>query len=246
MTKQIKLAVHSHLKAINFIRTHKMKKYFILPGLLNIFALLFLIYFTKNMSVEIFEKAGDLVHLEKYKNILFSIIKFSVYLILFIVYYLIYKAIILILMAPFLAYISEKTEVYVRGKEFKFSLKENIDFVMRGIKISLKCFFKEFLLTFLALIMGFLPIIGVVSPLFILAVQSYYIGYSFMDYTLERHHFDYKSSLRFARENKAFLTVSGSLFTLMLIIPIIGIFIAPNISAVSATLGTLEMLELKN
>ncbi len=71
MTKQIKLAVHSHLKAINFIRTHKMKKYFILPGLLNIFALLFLIYFTKNMSVEIFEKAGVLVHLEKIQKYTF-------------------------------------------------------------------------------------------------------------------------------------------------------------------------------
>ena len=246
MTKQIKLALLSHLKAINFIRRHKMKKYFLLPGLLNICALLFLVYFTKNLSAEIFKKTGDLVPLEKYKSILFPIIKFSVYLIVFIVYYLIYKALILILLAPFLAYISEKTEVYVRGKEFRFSLKENVNFVMRGIKISLKCFFKEFLLTLLALILGFLPIVGIVTPLFILTIQSYYIGYSFMDYTLERHHYDSKSSLKFARENKAFLTVSGSLFTLMLIIPIIGIFIAPSISAVSATLGTIEILELKN
>ena len=64
-----------------------------------------------------------------------------------------------------------------------------------------------------------------------------------MDYTLERHGYTPKEGTQFLRRNALFAVANGGIFVGILIIPIVGIFLAPLISAVSITLGTLSRIE---
>ena len=70
---------------------------------------------------------------------------------------------------------------------------------MGGIRINLRNLGKELLLTIPILIIGLIPVIGIISTVLLFLMQAYYAGFGNMDYTLERH-FNYKQSIQFVRE----------------------------------------------
>jgi CysZ protein len=63
-----------------------------------------------------------------------------------------------------------------------------------------------------------------------------------MDFTLERH-FDIKGSVRFVKDFKGLAIGNGIPFILMLMIPVAGVFFAPSLVTVAATIEIVERLE---
>ena len=170
------------------------------------------------------------------------ILKFVIYLTIFAIYYLVYKTLILMALSPFLSYMSEKTESVLTGKEFNFSIKDNLYFIKRGIIVTGKSFLRELLMTCIILLLFFIPIANTAVPILLFIVQSYYIGFSFIDYTLERH--DFQIGTDVIRKNTIFFLINGALFTILLFIPVIGIFVAPMVTVVATTIGTLELIKI--
>ena len=74
-------------------------------------------------------------------------------------------------------------------------------------------------------------------------LQGYFTGFSFIDYTLERYNFTPEESLKFLKKQRFYSLWIGSIFTILFLIPFIGIFIAPLVTCVAATKVTLELLK---
>ncbi len=144
---------------------------------------------------------------------------------------------ILIVMSPLLAYLSEKTEKILTGNDYDFSLRQFINDVVRGILISIRNFFYEIGLHILMFIAMLIPILGqfiaVLSPIILFFISAYFYGFSFIDYTNERRKLNLRDSVRFVRSNMGFSVAIGSVYSLFLIVPFVGSLVAGMVSIVS-------------
>ena len=100
----------------------------------------------------------------------------------------------------------------------------------------------ELLLTIPILLVGLIPIIGLVSTVLLFLMQAYYAGFGNMDYTLERH-YDYNKSIQFVRKNKGQAIGNGIVFMLFLLIPIVGVILVLPLSVTAATVQTVDLLD---
>ena len=240
MLKEIKFAFNNYFSAFKFIDQNKLKKFYFIPGIINIILMISFYFFSRFIGSTLVELSSNLLGGNLNSFIQF-ILEFIIYLTIFAIYYLIYKTLILIILSPFLSYISERTESIITGKEFNFNLKENLYFIKRGIVVTLKSFLREFVMTCIILLLFFIPLVNTIIPVLLFIVQSYYIGFSFIDYTLERH--DFERGTIIIRKNYLFFLINGGLFTILLFIPLVGIFIAPLVTVVATTTGTLKLIE---
>ena len=158
-------------------------------------------------------------------------------------YLMVYKYIVLILMSPVLALLSEKTESIIKQRDFPFKMGQFLKEILRGIFIAIRNFVMEILLTALLLILMYVPLIGLLSPFIIFMVQSYFYGFSMMDYYNERHKKSISESSHFIWRHKGIAIANGAGFYALLIIPVIGLLLAPTYSIVAATLSVLEVEE---
>lgn len=240
MLKEINFTFNNYMKAFRFIGQNNLKKFYLIPGIINIVLITLFYFLSRFIGGTLVEFAGNLLGGDLNSFIQF-ILKFIIYLTIFAIYYLLYKTLILIVLSPFLSYISERTESIITGKEFNFSFKENLYFIKRGIVVTVKSFLREFVMTCIILLLFFIPLVNTAIPILLFMVQSYYIGFSFIDYTLERY--DFQTGTDIIRKNPIFFLINGGLFTILLFIPLVGIFIAPLATVVATTTGTLKLIE---
>jgi CysZ protein len=115
--------------------------------------------------------------------------------------------------------------------------------LVRGIRVSLRNILRELLLTLIVLVIsGLLPFLAIFGGPVIFAIQAYYAGFGNMDFTLERH-LGVRGSVRFVRNHKGLAIGNGAVFVLLLMIPVVGLFLAPGLSTVASTIRTIEHLE---
>jgi len=242
MLQKIMFAFDNYFKAFKFIKTNNLKKFYIIPGLINLILVIGFYFFSHYFGDYLLSLTTNFLGGE-INTVIKFILQFVIYLAIFGIYYLIYKTLILMILSPFLSYTSEKVESIITGKEFEFTFKDNLYFIKRGIIVTFKSFLRELFFTGIILLLFFVPIINTIVPILLFIVQSYYIGFSFIDYTLERH--DYNIGTAIIRNNPIFFLINGGLFTLILFIPIAGIFIAPLATVVATTMGTIELIKVE-
>jgi CysZ protein len=157
---------------------------------------------------------------------------------------LVYKYVILILVSPFMSPLSEKVERYARGEDSprtSFSLRQVISDIIRGIRINVRNMIREIIFTIFLLLAGFIPLVGLLSPFAILIIQAYYAGFGNMDFTLERH-FGVKGSVVFVRRYKGLAVSNGLVFIGLLAVPVVGLFFAPSLCTIAATLESAKRI----
>lgn len=241
--KSVVFTIKSLMETFDVIRDAKLKKYYFLPGIINM-ALVYLLYqVSKLISKGVYTQLENLFKINSYESIAYLAIKILVVFVAFLLYFFVYKALLLVILSPFLSYISERVETHVTKKEFNFTLKENIHFISRGVVVSLSSLLKEAVATLVFLTLSVITPLNLFTPFFIFLVQCYFIGFSFIDYALERHGFSSKEGTSFLRKNALFSIINGGIFVAILVIPIVGVFIAPLVSAVSINLGTIKILK---
>lgn len=162
-------------------------------------------------------------------------------LIIIILGLILYKHIVLALSAPFMGPVSGKIEAYITGQAPKHRNTSGLSQLWRGIRINVRNLVMELLLTIPIIIIGFIPVIGIISTVLLFLVQSYYAGFGNMDYTLERH-FNMKQSLNFVKQNRGVAIGNGMIFMLMLLVPILGIILVLPLSVTAASSETVRIL----
>lgn len=76
-----------------------------------------------------------------------------------------------------------------------------------------------------------------------LIISMYYFGFFMIDYTGERYRLSIKQSVKFMRNNKGFAIANGLIFYLILMIPLLGLLVAPSYAVVAATIGVEKVKE---
>ncbi len=154
---------------------------------------------------------------------------------------ILYRHIVMALSAPFMSPVSEKIERHLFGLDHSHRKTSTAQQLLRGIRINVRNLAMELLLTIPIILIGFIPVIGIISSVLLFLVQSYYAGFGNMDYTLERH-FKYRESIQFVKRNRGLAIGNGIVFMLVLLIPVIGIILVLPLSVTAASTETLAIL----
>jgi CysZ protein len=244
--RNFKLGVNTYGEAHHFIIKHKLWGYVLLPGIISIVLLLLVIFFGWNLASRITDYAFDYFGLNdepegflKYLIVgFYYILKFGLRVIFVLLYIMFYKYMVLVLISPFLALLSEKTEKLIYGTQYPFSFKQYIKDIFRGNIIVLRNVIVELLWFIVFFFFSYLPIIGLIGPVILFIIACYFFGFFMIDYCSERHKMTIRESVHFVRINKGFAIANGIIFYLLLMIPVLGIMVAPSYSVVAATIGT--------
>ena len=158
-------------------------------------------------------------------------------LILVLFYFSLFKYLFLIVGSPLFAYLSEKTESIIEGKDYPFNLKQLLKDVIRGVKLALRNTLWQTVYTVSLLILSFFPVVGWITPLITLFIECYYYGFSMLDYSCERHKLSPSESITYIGNHKGLAIGNGMVFYLMHLVPVVGWVLAPSYAVVAATIS---------
>lgn len=245
MIANIIKGIKAYFGTIGLISKLHLWKYFIIPILISLFTGLSIFGFAYLLSDNIGNLIVKLWIWDCGSQTFGTISEIIGALLVIVVGFVFYKHLVMALSAPFMSPVSEKIEMHLL--KVKSQANRDTTFMQqlfRGIRINLRNLLRELGLIIPLLILSFVPVIGIVCPVFIFLVQAYYVGFGNMDYTMERH-FNYKESIQFVKRNRGVAIGNGIVFMLLLFIPLIGFIITMPISVVAASAETVKILHKK-
>ena len=242
MLKEIILSLQAYHHTHRFIIKHRLWKWILIPGL--IYTILFIVgiylfYVSSSSAIEFMLQKSGIEEWIKNSWLSFLLIfaQIILNLILLLFYFSLFKYLFLIIGSPLFAYLSEKTESIIEGKEYPFNFKQLMKDIIRGIKLALRNMLWQTVYTISILILSFIPVIGWVTPLLALLVECYYLGFSMLDYSCERNKLSTAQSIGFIGRHKGLAIGNGMVFYLMHFIPILGWLLAPSYAVIAATIS---------
>jgi len=250
------LGFKSFGEGFKFIFKHKMGWTLLVPVALTIIffwlgfeSTSYLIDEAKNYLLDILNLKNNSFFLSEYlKMFLSGFLWIIIEIIFFVIFTYVNGYLVLAILSPLLAIISEKTEKIVLGKTYPFSIHQLIHDIIRGILIIFRNLFYELFFNLLLIIVTLIPvlgqIIGIISPFILFGISSYFYGFSFIYYSSERHNLSVKESVAYVRKNGGLALSNGSIFSLFLIIPVLGSLIAGIVAIVSTVSATLAVIEI--
>ena len=245
MLKEIVIAIQSYFAAHQFIKKHGLWKWIMIPGI--IYCILFIagLYLFGISSVQaiefILQKSGIKAWLEAmhdgWLNLLVIVGQGIIMAVLFLYYFSLFKFLFLIIGSPIFAYLSERTESILEGKDFPFSFSQLLKDIWRGSKIALRNLLWQTVYVLTILILSFIPVVGWFAPLIALLTECYYFGFSMLDYSSERNKLSPTQSIEFISRHKGLAIGNGIVFYLIHLVPLLGWLVAPSYAVIAATLS---------
>ncbi|MFZ1750839.1 MAG: EI24 domain-containing protein [Saprospiraceae bacterium] len=150
-----------------------------------------------------------------------------------VILWMVMKYLLLILLSPLLSLVSEKTEKNMIGISSPSNMRWTYA-LARSIRINMRNLIKELFATILLFIGGFIPGLNFLTIPLLFLTQAYFIGFGVMDYYFERH-LNMSDTVSMVYKHKWAAITLGSLFVLLLLIPFLGVIIAPYFITVAAT-----------
>lgn len=245
LLKEIVIAMQGWEDARHFINKHRLFRWTIIPGI--IYSILFIagMFFFWQSSDTVVSwisrqlRIEDWLQKERSEWLSFLLVMTGVMLRLVLVlsYFSFFKYIILIIGSPLFAYLSEKTEATLEGKEYSFDWSSIKKDCMRSIKLDLRnCGWQSVYLITL-IILSLIPVVGWITPVIALLMECYYFGFSMLDYSFARASFSPSQSIQFTGRHKGLAIGNGFLFYAMHIL----VILAPAYAVIAATLSVHKM-----
>jgi CysZ protein len=161
-------------------------------------------------------------------------------LILMLLYFSLFKYLFLILGSPLFAYLSEKTEAIIEGKDYPFSFSQLLHDILRGIKLALRNTLWQTVYTVSILLLSLIPVLGWFTPFFALLIECYFLVFSMLDYSCERNRLTPAQSITFIGQHKGLAIGNGLVFYMMHMVIVVGWILAPSYAVVAATLSLIK------
>jgi CysZ protein len=245
LLKEIVTAIESYFRAHQFISKYRLWKWIILPGIFYMILFGIGMYFFWTSSDEVISYITRRLGIDKWLQLhdsrvlsfLFIMGEFMLRLLMVFFYFSLFKYLFLIIGSPLFAYLSEKTEAIMEGKDFPFSWPQFMKDIVRGIKLALRNTLWQSVYTISLLILSLFPVIGWITPVIILFIECYYYGFSMLDYSCERHKLSPSESITFIGRHKGLAIGNGMVFYLMHLLPFVGWVLAPAYAVVAATIS---------
>ncbi len=249
------LAVVNYRKAFNFIIKHKLLPYYLAP---LIVAVLFII--VSFFGISIFTDWLDALFQQWFgitvKNTSFNVFKdykefflgagsvlitILLKILMFFLVFRVNKYITLIVLSPVLAYLSEKVDSIVNGRDYPFKINLFLKDVWRGVLLALRNMIIEFIWVIgLWTATFFIPILIPFTAVILFIVSAYYYGFAMLDYSNERKRLSIRESIQYIKKRKGLTLGNGIVYQLMVSIPFFGAIVAPITAVVAATLTVQE------
>ena len=229
-------ALYHYTKSFTYIRAIGGMRYFFYSGVigLTLFAIMFLVVRYTYSAISDF--VLGIFSIEN--GIINSIADFFSGAVLTVLFLIIFKHLILICTAPLMSRLSEEIESHYSNENY--AAGNLITDLLRGLRIAIRNIFRELFYTAIVFLLALIPVFGWVGSPLIIAIQGYYAGFGNYDLWAERH-FTYKGTVDYMKDHKLMLTVNGSIFLLLLAIPVLGPIIAPPLATASATMHAMEL-----
>jgi CysZ protein len=243
-TQQIGIGLKTFGQATGFIFRNKMGWTFLIPIALSVLLFIggqaLIVDFIKYLK----EILIQWINIDKtgiWGGIIGFLLTFLIEVLFFLAFAYVAGYIIIIIMSPMFAYLSEKTEKILTGKTYSTSFRQLLHDILRGILIALRNFFIELLFIILAFLVSFIPVIGWIGTVFLFLVSSYFYGFSFMDYTNERKKLTIRESVTVGRKYRWIAISNGAVFSITLVVPFCGVFVSIFVSIVAVVAATMAM-----
>lgn len=251
---EFRIALQAYRKAWRFLWHRKVRIFLLIPIIINILLLLggytLLSNLVDKLSEFLFELTGaqnwTFWGSEYFNELLSSLLHFT-FKALFILLMLLYGGfLVIIIMSPLFSMLSERVEVLATGKSYPFTLKKLLQDVWRGIRIALRNATLQLLLSILIFLLGFVPIAGILAPFLLFVTSSFFYGFSFIDFAMERRYPRLSESVAFMRKHRVAAFTNGAIFALSLLLPLCNLFLAAFVSIWAVIAGTLTLLKIEN
>jgi CysZ protein len=254
MLKEIVIAFQSYARAHRFIHKNKLWKWILIPGLLYMLLFMVSMYYFGVTASHVVNHLIDVTGLRGWEarlhhrwiSFLFLFLFGTLWVLLMLFYFSLFKYIFLIIGSPLFAYLSEKTESIMEGKNFPFSFAQLAKDIFRGIKLAIRNSLWQTVYTIAILLLGFVPLIGWAAPVLSLFVECYYYGFAMLDYSCERHKLTPMQSIQFIGSHKGLAIGNGFVFYVTHLIPIVGWVLAPSYAIIAATISLYGEKKTKN
>ncbi|MEO6916998.1 MAG: EI24 domain-containing protein [Chitinophagaceae bacterium] len=245
MLKEIVGAIDAYFRAHRFIRKHKLWKWIIIPGILYMLLFCVGMYVFFSSSDAAISYISNLVGVDKwlqkqrsgFLSFIFVMSEIMVRLTMVLFYFSLFKYFFLIAGSPLFAYLSEKTEAILEGKDYPFRFTQLLKDIYRGVRLALRNSLWQTVFSISLLILSCIPVVGWITPVIALFVECYYFGFSMLDYSCERHRLSPSESVVFVGKHRGLAIGNGLIFYLMHIVPFIGWMLAPSYAVVAATIS---------
>ncbi len=123
---------------------------------------------------------------------------------------------LLIFLTPIFSIVSEEVHNKLTGKKNPFSIKQLVQNILRGIKITGRNLLYEYVaIVFVIVGLNFFSenwLFSVLSRLLIFMITSYFYGFSIMDYALENKQLNYKESIKYVRTHAGYAIGLGAVY----------------------------------
>ncbi len=245
MLKEIIIAIQSYFEAHQFIRKHRLWKWIVIPGI--IYSLLFIagIYVFWHSSndavIYLSKQAGLEAWLQKQRSewlsFLFLMIAVILRLIFLFFYFSLFKYLFLIIGSPVFAYLSEKIDSILEGKEFPFNYLQLMKDAWRSIKLALRNTLWQTVYMLSLLLLSLIPVFGWISPVIAVSIECFYYGFSMLDFSCERNKLSPAQSIDFIGRHRGLAIGNGLIFYLLHFVILVGWIFAPAYAVVAATLS---------
>lgn len=245
MLKEIVIAFQGFEDARLFIQKNRLFWQILLPGILYTILFIAGMFFFWHSSDTVVAWASRQLRIEswlqrernEWLSFLFVMTGVMLHLVLVLAYFSFFKYLILIAGSPLFAYLSEKTEAIMEGKEYTFNWSSIKKDCIRSIRLDLRnCGWQSVYLLAL-IILSLIPVAGWITPIIALLLECYYFGFSMLDYSFARVNFSPQESITYTGRHKGLAIGNGLLFYLMhLLIPL-----APAYAVIAATLSVHQM-----
>ncbi|WKV11283.1 EI24 domain-containing protein [Marivirga harenae] len=237
--KEFSQSTLSYYQAFQFVRKHKLKGFILGAAFFNLFAFLFVgvvawIY-TGTLIDFIYSFFSFPEDWEEWGNLIQILTAIFIRIVLISLYINLFKYVILIIFAPVLAVLSERTQNILNQQKKSINLIRLISEIGRGmlmgsILIGLNVLLYLFLI-FLSLVFPFLsPALAVV----VFLLESFFFGASMLDYRNEYYQLSIKTSLQKIFKHKGLVLGNGLALNLFILIPFIGVLFAPSFALIAS------------
>lgn len=184
---------------------------------------------------------SDLSWVEKASGVVLFIFRILLKLAYFWLFLSIGGYVVLIVLSPVFSWLSERAEKAWTGQEYKTTFGILMRGTWRGILISLRNTLFQTLVSVVLFFFSFVPVLGLLSPVLLFLSASYFYGFSFVDYTIERRYMQVKTSVRYVNRNIGFVMGIGLPFAAALLLPFGRFIVCGFISLVSVIAATIAV-----
>ena len=153
----------------------------------------------------------------------------------------IYMFFILTLLSPVNCLLSEKIDNDVTGAKFDGGIVRIMTDLGRAFILLLFTLVLNFIVMgtwwLIALITGF----HLLDPIIYFMIGAFFVGFSFYDFNLERYGIGFFGTVEFGFAKMSYMVATGATFTIIYMIPVVGLLLAPFLVTVVSTIVYLKM-----